>query len=412
MSLREFRLAMRPLPFLDNAHAHSSDGVLELSARPTRHLLVWHPDVIEDVFRLDHTMSHPGSRSLTPLFGHRSLLWADGARHAAYRRVLGPPLRGRRLADYQSVIAAAVDEAIDELQPGTVITLSRWTRQLALRIVARIILGRSDDDLLAAFAAWIEDALGSRRRSLIYRWLKGGLPRSSQKLDGALVYAAKANAHAQTLAGLMLATDGPLGGVDDAELRDQLVSLLFAGHETTASAVAWALYWLDRNERLRYDVLDELAAAGDSSDPTQIPLLQAVLQEALRLNPPVTVGENRALTQDGELAGRMLPAGTILIPSIYLAHRRPERFAHPLRFDPTRFLRERVTAQHFFPFGGGSRYCLGSQLAQMEIRMITAAVLRRREWSCLNPAAGVPELRGHAMAPAARLRMKVLRCRE
>ncbi|MGH3870282.1 MAG: cytochrome P450 [Pseudonocardiaceae bacterium] len=413
MSLRELQLAMRPLPFLD-ASARSPGGVLELRTRLTRRLLVWHPDVIEEIFRLDQRLCHPGSRSLIPLLGRQSLLWADGARHAAYRRVLGPPLRGRRLLDYHRIIAGTVDEAVDELIPGTVITLSRWTRQLALRIVARIILGRSDAELLAAFTAWIDDALGSRPRSLAYRWLRGGLPRSGDELDRSLVRCAKDNPSAQpsTLAGLMLAADGPLGRLDDAELRDQLVSLLFAGHETTASAIAWTLYWLDRHENLRHDVLAELVAAGDGSDAAQVPLLQAVLQEVLRLTPPVPVGANRALAEDAVLGGRPLAAGTVLTPSSYLAHRRPEVFRHPHRFDPSRFLGDRVAAQHFFPFGGGSRRCLGNQLAQLEVRMVTAAVLRRREWSCVNPGAGIPELRGHTMAPAARLRMRVLRCRE
>ena len=128
--------------------------------------------------------------------------------------------------------------------------------------------------------------------------------------------------------------------------------------------------------------------------------------------PPVTVGANRALAEDGELCGRPLAAGTVLTPSIYLAHRRPERFSHPHRFDPGRFLGDHIAARHYFPFGGGSRHCLGSQLAQLEVRMITVALLRRREWHCVNPRAGVPQLRGHVMAPDVRLRMKVLTCRK
>lgn len=412
MSVTEFRMALRTLPFL-NSHARSPGGVLELRTRPNRRLLVWHPDAIDQIFRSDQRLKHPGSRSLAPLFGQRSLLWAEGARHEAYRRVLGPPLRGRRLVDYHEIISSTVHRAIDELVPGTVIALPSWTRRLTLRIVAEIVLGQSDDNVLNPFVAWIEDALGARRRTLAYLYLKGGLPRSGDDLDRLLVRSAKEGTRTcpPTLAKMMLAGDARLGIVGDGELRDQIVSLLFAGHETTASAVAWTLYWLDRSVQDRRDVLAELATAGNGSEVAQVPLLQAVLQEALRLAPPVTVAENRALAEDGELCGRPLAAGTTITPSIYLAHRRPERFPHPHRFDPGRFLGDRVGPQHYFPFGGGSRHCLGNQLAQLEVRMITTAVLRRVEWRCVNPRAGIPELRGHAMAPAARLRMRVLQCR-
>jgi cytochrome P450 family 110 len=413
LSWRELRMSVGTLPFLDR-HAGSPRGVLELRVHPAPKMLVWHPDAIDWIFRSDQWMRHPGSRSLTPLFGTRSLLWADGARHVAYRHVLGPPLRGRGLTAYRGTVADTVHAAIDTLAPGTVVALPVWTRRLTLRIVARIVLGRSDEELLTVFTRWIERALGARHRALTYRYLAGGLPRSGAGLDELLVRTARSNVDARpvTLASLMLTGDGPLGRVDDVELRDAIVSLLFAGHETTASAAAWTLYRLDRDARIRANVLAELAAGpADGSDASRLPLLQAVIQEALRLAPPVTVAENRALTGEGELLGRHLPAGTTLTPSIYLAHRHPEHFPNPYRFDPDRFLGRRVPAHHYFPFGGGSRYCLGSQLAQLEIRMITAAVLRRVDWRCVNPSAAVPRLRGHAMAPDSGLCMKVLSCR-
>jgi cytochrome P450 len=120
------------------------------------------------------------------------------------------------------------------------------------------------------------------------------------------------------------------------------------------------------------------------------------------------VAGNRALTTDVEIRGRALPAGTILLPSIYLAHRQPDLFPDPDRFDPMRFLDTRFPARYYFPFGGGTRHCLGNELAMLEIRMITAALLRQRRLRCVNPAAARPHLRGPAMAPSARLRMAVL----
>ncbi|MCA1672078.1 MAG: cytochrome P450, partial [Actinobacteria bacterium] len=134
MSWQEFRMAFRTLPFLDS-QVNSPTGVLERRTQPVPKLLVWHPDVINWIFRADRRLHHPGSRSLTPLFGRRSLLWSEGSRHAAYRQVLGPPLRGHRLARYRSIISEAVHTAIDALVPGTVVALPAWTRRLTLRII-------------------------------------------------------------------------------------------------------------------------------------------------------------------------------------------------------------------------------------------------------------------------------------
>ncbi|WP_199430517.1 cytochrome P450 [Qaidamihabitans albus] len=414
MHRNELRLTLRTLPFLDS-RAGSPEGFAEVTGGPAPKLLVWDPETIDWIFRSDRHLAHPGSRSLVPLLGRTSLLWGDGPRHTAYRQVLGPPLRGRSLGRYHGVIADTVHGAIDALPTETVLPLSEWTRELALRIIGRIILGRSGEGVLEPFTAWIERALGSRGRTLAYRFLRGRLPRSGDALDRLFVRSAReaARAHPHSLIALLLNGDGPLHDIGDTELRDQIASLLFAGHETTASATAWALYWLDRHERVRRDVLAELAATTDNgADTTRVPLLHAVVQEALRVTPPVPAAGNRVLPEETELLGRTLPAGTTLSPSIYLAHRVPERFPAPEAFDPNRFLDGRVAARHYFPFGGGTRHCLGSQLSQLEARMIVAALLRRRELRCVNPRAGVPQLRGHAMAPAARLRMAVTACHD
>lgn len=404
MNRTEFQLAFRTLPFLD-ANADLPDGMLPI--RPGR-LLVWQPEAMDQIFRGDRDLRHPGSRSLGPLLGPKSLLWADGERHAAYRRVLGNPLRGRNLTRYHGVITDVVDKAVEKLVPGKVFSLAHWTRQVALDIVARIILGSADQEALKAFTRWIDQALGSRRRTLAYRVLRGALPTSGTELDSSLVDIARSTSDDQSLVALMLAPGNPIGDIGDGELRDQIVSLLFAGHETTASATAWTLYWLARRPDLRRAVLSELDDGGDASDPGRVPLLQAVIQEVLRLSPPVEVAGNRELREDTELLGRTCPAGTVVTPAIYLAHHRSEVFPHPHRFDPSRFLGRKGAPEGYLPFGGGTRYCLGSQLGQLEIRMITAALLRRRELRCVNPRAGKPALRGHAMAPSVRLRMEVL----
>ncbi|HEX4705106.1 MAG TPA: cytochrome P450 [Pseudonocardiaceae bacterium] len=414
MNWPELNMAMRTIPFLESL-VDSPDGFTEVTGGPDPRLLVWHPDMIDWIFRNDGRMRHPGGRSLIPLFGTLSPLWAEGPRHAAYRRVLGPSLRGPTLRSVSGIVADAVDGAIDGLAPGAVIELLAWTRGITLRVIARILLGRYDDALLADVTAWIEKAFGATHRTLAYRYLRGGLPKPGAELDSSLVRTAKASTDLRppTIAARLLSADWPLGRIGDDELRDAVISMLFAGHDTTASAVAWTLFWLDRNPAVRHELAAELAATGaDGSDAARAPLLQATVLESLRLTPPATLAEHRLLTEDETVAGRTFAAGTILTPAIYVAHHHPDRFPNPHRFDPNRFLGNHPVPAHFFPFGGSVRHCLGSQLAQMEIRMITAALLRRRAWVCVIPRLGVTRMRGNVMAPARGLRLRVLACRD
>jgi cytochrome P450 len=418
MNRNELRFAFQTLPFLDS-HEGDPAGVLELRARPAPRLLVWHPEGIDCIFRADRQLHHMPSRTLSRLLGRKSLLWAEGPRHTAYRRVLGPALRGHQLQGCHKIISHTVHTAIDALAPGAVISLIEWTRKVTLCVTSQILLGHADDLLLESFSTRVDSALGSPARTLAHRYLpvhalsisaRQPLLRGRRELDEMLLKSAKATATAQppALTALLLAGDGPLGVLDDEELRDQIMSLLFAGYETTASAAAWVLYWLGRDERVRRDVIDELTATSDDgSDTAQVPLLHALTEETLRLSPPAIIAGKRMLTTDGELLGKPLPAGTIVTPCMYLAHHQPDLFPNPHRFDPNRFLGNRVSRPYYFPFGGGTRRCLGSELAMLEIRMITAAVLRRCQLHCVNPEAGIPELRGPAMTLAPGLRMSI-----
>jgi cytochrome P450 len=415
MALNSMRFRYRTLPFLDS-YKNNTGGILDLRSRSPRRLLVWHPDGIDWIFRSDRGMQHVPSRTLSPLLGRTSLLWAEGPRHSAYRRVLGPALQGASLQAYHSIISHTVQSALDVLVPGTVVSLVEWSRQVTLRIISQLLLGRADTLLLELFSSHITRVLGSRARALSYRcppastssWLP--FLTSRHELDSRLLKSAKATAESPSppLVALLLSGKEPLGALGDRELADQIVSLLFAGHETTASATSWTLYWLSREDNVRRDIIAELdATSNDGSDPEQVPLLHAASQETLRLCPPAFIAGKRKLTTDGELLDTPVTAGTVITPCMYLAHHQPTLFPHPHRFDPSRFLGTRVPHRYYFPFGGGTRHCLGSKLAMVEIRMITAAVLRRYELRCVNPEAGIPILRGPAMTLPQNVRMLI-----
>ncbi|QUQ63511.1 cytochrome P450 [Kutzneria sp. CA-103260] len=409
MTANQRRFAFRTLSFLDSLD--EQHGVVTLTPR---RLLVSSPEAVGRIFRADRRACLEGTSTLGPLVGPRSLLFANGARHTAYRKTIGPALRGDRL---RGVVLDTARAEIDRLTPGSVITLPAWTRSVTLKVIGRVVLGDADPVFLRSFTEWVEGALGSRRRTLLYRHarLHPAVPspwrtflRQRETIDRELLAHVRTRASDGSIAGLLLSGGTPLGVLDDDELRDQLVSLLFAGHETTASALAWTLYWLHQNENVRRDLLDELAASDEAGET---PLLDAVCHESLRLSPPAMIAGNRVFDDASDLVGRELPAGSRLTPCIYLAHRRRDAYSDPHRFDPQRFLGRRPSSQQYFPFGGGVRRCLGADLAMTELRMITAAVLSGLSLRCVNPELGVPHLRGPAMGPGPGLRMEVLACR-
>ncbi|WP_394617602.1 cytochrome P450 [Lentzea sp. JNUCC 0626] len=358
MNRTELRFAWRLIPFLDSVES-LEDGMVRLR---DRRWLVWHPDVMAALFRNDRSLSHPPSRTLSPLLGNRSVLWLDGPEHTAYRRALVPLLRGEQ---YRSVIEEEVARSIRGLPSGPT-SLTEWTRTLTLRIIGRVIFGVDDDELLTAFRRWLDRRLGSRVRTLAHRWLTPGATRSDPVLDAMLLRRAQ-SAEPPALAACL----------PRADLRDQVVSLLFAGHETTASATAWTLYWMHQ------------AGITDRLD-----LVDAAIAESLRLSPPATLAGNR-----------MSADGMVITPSIYLAHRRAATYENPHVFDP---FRVSPPAGAFFPFGGGVRHCPGRDLALLEIRLIVTALLRHKHVRI--GSSSTPQLRGAAMAPPPSLAM-VATCR-
>ncbi|KAA6212903.1 cytochrome P450 [Streptomyces albofaciens JCM 4342] len=423
MNANRYRFITRTIPFLDD-HTTRGPGPLALRSGAAPHLLVWHPEHLAGLFGADRDMAIAGSSTIDPIVGTASLLLTTGARHHAYRTVIGEQLRGRKLVARRPVLSAPIERAVAALVPGHSFDPSAWSRQLTLRIIGDIVLGKADDSLLADFAAWIHGALGAPFRTFAYRYLRLPPPiggpwrdflRQRAALDPALVAAgraATAESGTPPLARTLIEAQPVLGALDDTELRDQLVSLLFPGHETTASAVAWALFRLAVHDRLRRDLLDELAATdADGSDAKRTPLLHAACLETLRLTPPTLIGENRVLTQTQVLDGATWPPGTRLTPCIYIAHRHPDTYRRPREFVPERFLGRRRPGSVYLPFGGGTRRCPGADLALMEMRMILAAVLRSVGLSCPDPLRATPQTRGAAMGPHRSLRLTATRLR-
>ncbi|MFS0694431.1 cytochrome P450 [Streptomyces nitrosporeus] len=421
MTINTLRFGLQGLSFLD-AVSDRPDRTVELRHAPALHLLLWDSDDIAEVFRSEQDMRLGESDTLRPLVGARSLLFANGSRHAAYRQVVGPALRGRRLDGHRPAVRAIIERAADELLATDSYIVTAWARRLTLRIIGEILLGDEDSDVLTGVSDLVELALGTPSRTLRYRYLRPptvlpSLWRTFLRDRDALrehlhtLRPRPTTSGCPALAAELSPEQPPLGHIGGEELTDQLMSLIFAGHETTASAIAWTLYWLACDDELRGDLRSELGASSDDgSSAAALPLLDAVCRESLRITPPATITGHRVLTTDRELLGRDLARGTTLTPCILLAHRQPEAYPSPERFDPGRFLGRKHSGQRYLPFGGGARRCLGADLAMLEMRMTVAAVVRRVELGRPPAGAGTAHRRGPAMGPSSALTLRVRPC--
>jgi cytochrome P450 len=363
-------------------------------------------------------------RDLVPLLGD-GLLTIDGAYHRLSRRIMLPAFHRDRLAAVTDTLVAEADRALASWRPGDRVDVYRWTRELALRVAMRALFGLDPDAAARGvdLAEEFERALGFYGRDYTVQPLRGpGTPwaammRARRRIDRVL-YAeiarrrAERGAREDILSMLIEARDEGGRRLTDHEVRDQAMTLLFAGHDTTTATVSFLLYELARRPdvvgRMRAEQ-DDVLADGRPPDfaalASGLPYLDMVLDETLRLYPPAWVGPRRTVTET-ELGGHRLPAGAHVNYCSYASHRLPDVFPDPEAFVPERFAPEAKAALPrgaYVPFGGGSRTCIGMRFGQIEIKAIATRLLRRfslelppahrlviRQTPTLGPHGGLP----------------------
>jgi cytochrome P450 len=207
---------------------------------------------------------------------------------------------------------------------------------------------------------------------------------------------------------MMAATDESGQPMSDEELRDELVTLLIAGHETTATSIAWALYWIHRHTEVQEKLLQELDTLGDNPDPNvvlRLPYLNAVCSETLRLYPVATLALNRVVKSPLEIMGYKFEPGTLLVPCIYLTHHREDIYPEPKQFKPERFLDRQYAPYEYLPFGGGNRRCIGLAFALFEMKIVLATLLSHWQMELPDSKPVLPVRKGALLGPSQGVRM-------
>ena len=395
---------LAPVPWVRACHRRYGEVVTFSSLFDSNFVMVFEPELVKQVFRGSPEQLRAGEANalLGPVVGDRSVLLLDGAEHMRQRKLLLPAFHGERMRAYEAVMLEAADRVIDSWPLGEELTLMRSMQSLTLEVIARAVFGVDEtnrrDELIRRIRAMI-DPVGTRLGLLIMVFSRSR-NRESKRVEefearkrrvDELIYAEIADRREQpdleeredVLSMLLLARDEDGEPMTDQELRDELVTLLVAGHETTATGLAWAFELLMRNPGVLAKARNAVAEDDDR-------YIDAVVKETLRIR-PVIAGVGRVVRGDEpfELDGHLIPPGTEINPNIAAIHRRADRYPVAEEFRPERFLGEEPPDTYtWIPFGGGTRRCLGASFATFEMRTVIKRVLERAE---LRPVGDRPE---------------------
>ncbi len=431
--LQTLQWIFRPLESLDARARNYGDTYRALGQQMPPLLYFSSPDALEAIFtaKPNQVSSAEGNQILEPLLGENSLILLDGKRHQRQRQLLMPPFHGDRMRSYGSLIQDITRQVSRQWVPGQPFVVRSAMQEISLRVILSAVFGIHEGkryEQLRQVLVEMLEAFGSATGFMLlyYRVLQkdwgawspwGRFLRQKQQIKQLLTEEIDdRRAHpdpdrTDILALLLAARDETGEPMSDAELRDELMTLLFAGHETTASALAWALYWIaqlpDVRSKLRAE-LDRLSSDADPMTIARLPYLSAICQETLRLYPIAINAFPRIVKQPMTLMGYSLEPGTILLPSIYLAHQRSDVYPNPKQFRPERFLERQFSPYEYLPFGGGDRRCIGSAFALFEMKLVLVT-LSQFDLALVNRKPIKPMRRGLTIAPPSHLKMVVKR---
>jgi len=371
-AIQMYEWVARPTALLRRCQARYGEPfTLKIAWSDAPMVFISDPVEIKRVFAAPQDVLRGGESSsvLEPFAGPHSILLLHGAEHLRQRKLMLPPFHGEALARWRDTVAALAHQELDGWT-GPVRSLERM-QALTLEVILRVVFGAGDPELRDAIRRTLDMTTSMPRlvaMSLVQQpigpWRT--FMRAVQRLDALIYERIDAQADDGSVLAVLRSARHEDGSSPSREaMRDQLVTLLAAGHETTAGALAWALERLARHP----DVLARVRASDDE-------YLDAVVKEVLRVRPVLSIVARKTLVEY-EVGGWTLPPGVHVTPCIYLTHRRPDLWDEPTAFRPERFLDGAPEPYAFIPFGGGTRRCLGAAFATLEMREVLRAVAQR-----------------------------------
>jgi cytochrome P450 len=383
-------------------------------------VLTWSPEGAKAVFGADPGTFAPGTAdALAVIVGRGSIFMKAGDEHRRARRLLSPPFHGERMRTYALLMRDATRRAASAIAPGRSTPILETAQTITLDIIIEAIFGEQDRAKVAELGAAILGIVEAFHPMIAtFRFLQrdfGGIGpwakfrRRAEALHALIraLIAEKRDRPGDDVLSLLIATRDEDGGVlSEEEIIEQLITFVIAGHETTATSLAWAMYELHRAPATLARLREELAVAGAASPEAiaRLPFLEAVCNETLRMHPPVPIVPRRC-RRDFTLGEHTLPEGTNIGVAIYLAHHREEAFPEPFAFRPERFLERTYSPFELMPFGGGARRCLGAAFAMYELRIVLAELIGAHRFTLDEPAPVRNAFRIGTFGPATGVRM-------
>ncbi|NJO71690.1 MAG: cytochrome P450 [Oscillatoriales cyanobacterium RM1_1_9] len=420
-----------PLQYMDTWGKQHPD-IFATQVTGNTMIFVNHPQILQELLTRDtRDFEAPGrvNQILQPLLGEQSLILLEGDRHRQQRKLLMPPFHGDRMRNYGELICDVTQKVTSRWHENEVFVARDAMQEVSLMVILQAVFGIYSGeryDLLKRSIASMLSVTNSPLSSslLFFSFLQqdlgswspwGRFLRQRQQIDQLLfTEIAERRQHpdedrTDILSLMMAARDEQGQPMRDEELRDELLTLLFAGHETTATALAWTLYWVHRQPEVYGTLMQELDSLGPDADPMAIfrlPYLTAVCQETLRIYPVGMLTFPRVAKRVTELAGYRVTTGDTLVGCIYLTHRRPDLYPEPRRFKPERFMERKFSPYEYLPFGAGARQCIGMALAQYEMKLALATILMNYQLALAEKHPVKAARRGVTLSPLGGVRMK------
>jgi len=378
------RWIARPLPYLDECARKFGDIFTLRWVGAGTMVMVCSPELIKQVFTADADVLHAGEGNnlLEPMVGKHSLLTLDGAEHLRQRRLLLPSFHGERMQAYAGVMREVTEASLEKWPLDEPFALHPLTQSITLDVILKTVFGMGEMPELREKLVKLLN-LSSNPLTIVPAFMRldffnvvpwAGISKLKHAID-TMIYEEIARRRAKPTGGndvlsMMLDAHDEAGeGMSDVEIRDELITLLLAGHETTATALAWTFERLLANpvtlERLRAD----LATGSDE-------YLEAVIKESLRVRPILPIVA-RFVKKPFQLGGWEIPPGVRITPCIYLVQRREDLYPEPEKFKPERWIGGKPDPYAWLPFGGGVRRCLGMAFALFEMKVVLATVIPR-----------------------------------